>query len=179
MREMDKKNSETINIENNENSSDQLSAKAEDTPEESTKQTPDYYEMLQRLQADFDNYRRRSNKEKEELANYVRGEMIRQLLPILDDLERLLNAKSEQHDLEHGARLIYKNFLTVLKNLGMKSFTDQGKDFDPNIHEALSVKKSPVELDGKIVETLQKGYWLKDKLLRPAKVIVGQNDGNE
>ncbi len=179
MNETDKQNSETTDIKINDDSTDQMVTGAEDTSEKSEKQAPDYYEMLQRLQADFDNYRRRTNKEKEELANYVRREMIRQLLPVIDDLERLLEVKSGQHDLEHGARLIYKNFLTVLKNLGMKSFTDQGKNFDPNIHEALSVKKSPLELDGKIVETLQKGYWLKDKLLRPAKVIVGQNDGTE
>jgi molecular chaperone GrpE len=134
----------------------------------------DYKEMLQRLQADFNNYRRRSEKEKEELAHVVRGNLISQLLPVLDDFERLFRSVPNNEEVKKGAQLIYNNLLSVFKQFGLKSFTDDRKPFDPNIHEALSVRQTTHENDGKILETWQKGYWLKDKLLRPAKVIVGQ-----
>ena len=133
-----------------------------------------YMDMLQRLQADFDNFRRRSEREKEELAQFVRGNVITQLLPVMDDFERLFNSDSENIEIKKGAQLIYNNLFSIFKQYGLKSFTDDRKPFDPNIHEALSVKETTEENDGKILETWQKGYWLKNKLLRPAKVIVGQ-----
>ncbi len=134
----------------------------------------DYLETLQRLQADFDNFRKHCKKEKEELSEYVLGNVILQLLPILDDFERLLKTDTDNSDIKHGAHLIYKNLITVFKQFGLKSFTDSGKKFDPNIHEALSAGETSKENEGKILETWLQGYRLKNRLLRPAKVIVGK-----
>ena len=129
---------------------------------------------LQRLQADFNNYRKRSEKEKEELADFVRGNLVLELLPIIDDFERLLHSKSQNIDVKKGALLIYKNLMMTLEKFGLKAFLDKGKQFNPHIHEALSVKSTSLENDGKIVETWQKGYQLNERLLRPAKVVVGE-----
>lgn len=130
-------------------------------------------DSLQRLQADFINYRRHSEKEKEELAEFVRGNVIFELLPIVDDYERLINSKSNHSDIKNGALLIYKNLMSILHGFGLMAFVDKGKEFDPNYHEALSVQYTDLKNDGKIVETWQKGYKLKERLLRPAKVVVG------
>ena len=134
----------------------------------------EYLEMLQRLKADFDNYRKRTEKEKAELAQYIRGNMINQLLAILDDFERLLETESDGSKIKEGAQLIYQNFYAILQKFGLESFTDQDKFFDPNIHEAVSVLPVNDERVGKITETWKKGYRLNDKLLRPAQVQVGQ-----
>jgi len=154
---------------------------AENDKDDEKKDVPNYLEMLQRLQADFDNYRKHSEKEKEDLAQFIRGNIISQLLPVVDDFERLLNAESDNQEIKNGAQLIYNNLISIFKQFGLKEFNDLDESFDPNIHEALTVKETSFENDGKILETWQKGYWLRDKLLRPAKVIVGQNknDKNE
>ncbi len=127
-----------------------------------------------RLQADFDNFRKHSKKEKEELSEYIVGNVIVKLLPILDDFERLLKTDATNSDIKHGVQLIYKNLISVFEQFGLKSFTDAGELFDPNIHEALSAGETSKENDGKILKTCLQGYRLKDKLLRPAKVIVGK-----
>ena len=134
----------------------------------------DYLETLLRLQADFDNFRKHSKKEKEELSEYIVGNVIVKLLPILDDFERLLKTDATNSDIKHGVQLIYKNLISVFEQFGLKSFTDAGELFDPNIHEALSAGETSKENDGKILKTCLQGYRLKDKLLRPAKVIVGK-----
>ncbi len=87
-----------------------------------------------------------------------------------------LETDSINFDVKQGAQLIYNNLISVFEQFGLKSFTDYGKNFDPNIHEALSVKETTKENDDKILETCLKGYCLKNKLLRPAKVIVGKTE---
>ena len=134
----------------------------------------DYLEMLQRLKADFDNYRKRTEKEKSDLAQYVRGNMIKSLLAILDDFERLLETESDGAKIKAGAHMFYKKFFSTLQQFGLEAFSDQDKPFDPNIHEAVSVLPVTEEKDGKIIETWQKGYRLNERLLRPAQVQVGQ-----
>ena len=89
-------------------------------------------DSLQRLQADFNNYRRRTEKEKQELAEFVRGNVALEILPIIDDFERLLSSKSKNIEINKGALLIYKNLISVLEKFGLEAFLDKGKEFDSN-----------------------------------------------
>lgn len=134
----------------------------------------EYLELLQRLKADFDNYRKRTEKEKAELADYVRGELIRELLPVLDDFERLLATRSDAVQLKQGAQMIYRNLLSILEKQGLEPIESDGESFDPHLHEAVSVASASEDADGKVVSTWQKGYRFKGRILRPAKVQVGQ-----
>ncbi len=130
--------------------------------------------MLQRLKAEFDNYRKRVQKEREGIYDYVRGEVFKSLLPVIDDLERLLNSDASEETLRQGVEMIYKNLMAILQSHGLEAFTDRGNPFDPNVHEAVSVEETEENLDGKIVDTWLKGYRHKGRLLRPAKVKVGR-----
>ncbi|NOY78436.1 MAG: nucleotide exchange factor GrpE [Calditrichaeota bacterium] len=130
--------------------------------------------MLKRLKAEFDNYRKRVQKEREEVYDYVRGDVFKTLLPILDDMERLLNSDASEQSLRQGMEMIYKNLLSTLQAHGLESFSDEGSTFDPNVHEAVSVEETGDHMDGKVLDTWLKGYRYKGKLLRPAKVKVGQ-----
>lgn len=131
-------------------------------------------EMLKRLKAEFDNYRKRVQKEREEVYDHVRGDVFKTLLPILDDMERLLNSEASEESLRQGIEIIYKNLLSTLQAHGLESFSDEGDTFDPNLHEAVSVEEASPRMDGKVLDTWLKGYRYKGKLLRPAKVKVGQ-----
>ncbi len=131
-------------------------------------------QMLKRLKAEFDNYRKRMQKEREEIYDYVRGDVFKTILPILDDMERLLNSEASEQSLRQGMEMIYKNLLSTLQSHGLESFSDEGDTFDPNVHEAVSVEATSEQMDGKVVDTWLKGYRYKGKLLRPAKVKVGQ-----
>ncbi len=131
-------------------------------------------QMLQRLKAEFDNYRKRVEKEREGIYDYVRGEVFKSLLPVIDDLERLLDSGASEETLRQGVEMIYKNLMATLRAHGLEAFTDEGSPFDPNVHEAVSVEATEENLDGKIVDTWLKGYRHKGRLLRPAKVKVGR-----
>ncbi len=130
--------------------------------------------MLQRLKAEFDNYRKRVEKERQGIYDYVRGEVFKSLLPIIDDLERLLSTEASEQSLRQGVEMVYKNLMATLQAHGLEAFSDKGSDFDPNVHEAVSVEETEENLDGKIVDTWLKGYRHKGRLLRPAKVKVGR-----
>ncbi len=130
-----------------------------------------------RLYSEFDNYRKRTNKEKLELIKSASEDLIRDLLPVLDDFERALKA-FEDHDadpeLVAGVELIYNKFLNILKQKGLKPMDALGKDFDTDYHEALTKVPAPSEdMKGKVVDVIQKGYLLNDKVIRFAKVVVG------
>jgi len=143
------------------------------SPASSEEKTNEYLELLRRVKADFDNYRKRVQAEQSKLFDQVRAEFSKQLLPILDDLERLLESPGEDHQIREGAKIICQNLRDVLTTAGVESFAAVGDTFDPNIHEAIGVEHTTPELEGKIIELWQKGYRFKDKLLRPAKVKVG------
>ncbi len=172
-----KKNSFEIEVEGAEQQKRQDEVRPDAADSKSKEQ--EYLEMLQRLKAEFDNYRKRMEKEKQELAEYVRGNLIRELLPILDDFERLLEAESDAQKLKEGARMIYSNLLSVLGKYGLEAFAAEGEHFDPNIHEAVAVAPTSREQDGKIVSTWQKGYRIKDRVIRHAKVQVGQHQSGK
>jgi len=134
-----------------------------------------YLDQLQRLQADFDNYRKRIQRREGQLTDEVRGEMCKQLLPVVDDMERALaHSREEPGTIRSGLELVYGNFISLLTGMGLKAIETSGQPFDPQVHEAVMVVVDPAGRDEIVTEELQKGYFFKDRLLRPARVTVSQ-----
>ena len=131
-----------------------------------------------RLSAEFDNYRKRTMKEKAELIKNGGEKTISAILPILDDLERALNISETSDDVKamrEGIELIYNKFLKVLNQEGLQKIETDGKDFDTDYHEAIALVPAPSEEQkGKILDCVQTGYKLNDKVIRHAKVVVAQ-----
>ncbi len=131
-----------------------------------------------RLRAEFANYKRRVEKEKEEFALYIKAELFKKFLPVLDDfknmIEKTQTGDNNQSVLD-GVKLIYEKFQQILEREGMQKIEALGQDFDPEFHEALMLK--PIEDESqhnKVVEVFQEGFMLKDRLLKPSKVVVGK-----
>lgn len=128
-----------------------------------------------RAQADFDNFRRRTLKEKEELSQYATAKLVTQLLPVVDNFERALtaNAEAAQGDsFAKGVDMIYRQLQQVLEAEGLKAMAPVGEPFDPEHHQAIMTVESDEHGEGIVVEVMQTGYWLKDKVIRPAMVKV-------
>lgn len=130
------------------------------------------------LMAEFDNFRKRTLKEKSEIIKNGAENAMRDLLPVIDDFERALKAIDENGELEslkQGVDLIYSKFMKYLERNGVKPIDSTGKEFDTELHEAVTTFPAANESQkGKIVDTVQTGYTLNDKVLRHAKVVVGQ-----
>ena len=130
------------------------------------------------LMAEFDNFRKRTLKEKSELIKNAAESAFKGLLPIVDDFERALKASENTEDanaLKEGMELIYKKLKKYMEQNGVKEMDPEDKDFDADKHEAISVVPVPDESQkGKILDTVEKGYTINDKVLRHAKVVVGQ-----
>jgi molecular chaperone GrpE len=125
-----------------------------------------------RLLADFDNYRKRAEREQASQARFSMVEPLRELLPVVDNLERALAAPGSAEDLRHGVAMIVRQFLAVLEKLGVEPVPAVGRRFDPRVHEAvLSVEHDEVDAPT-VIEELQRGYVIHDRLLRPAMVKV-------
>jgi molecular chaperone GrpE len=134
-----------------------------------------YLEHLRRLQAEFDNYRKRVKKENESLYAFAQGDLMGKLLPVIDDLERMLNHDDENsRDMIEGIRLIYKNLNKILVEQGLKEIPAVGESFDPEQHEAVGVEEVGENQDGIVTEEWQKGYRFGGRLLRPSRVKVGK-----
>jgi len=124
-----------------------------------------------RLLAEFQNFRQRASKMQLEQAANCAAKTIKEILPVLDDFERA----AQQEEFSEGVRLVYLKLKNTLEKLGVRPMESNGQDFDPDIHEAITEIPAPTpELKGKIVDTIEKGYYLHDKILRFAKVIVGK-----
>jgi len=156
----------------------------------------EWYNRYLRVMADFDNYRRRTQREKEELAQYASMKLIGELLPVLDNFERALQtvgkadrqetanaegqpdgapagaAQTEYEAFRKGVEMIYRQLRQVLEADGLKAMEPVGQPFDPNVHQAVMRVPSDEYEEGTVVEVLQTGYWFKDKVLRPALVKV-------
>lgn len=128
-----------------------------------------------RTLADFENYRKRADREKMEYYKQALAGLTKDLLPVLDNFDRALDHAEEGDDFHRGVLLIYKQLFDVLQKYGLKPFAESGVPFDPNIHEAVVTENDPSLPNHTVKEVLQKGYVLQDKLLRPAlvKVAVG------
>src|ERR687897_1639016 len=134
----------------------------------------EYLADLQRVAADFENYRKRVARDQENLVARAHERLVKELLPVLDDLERALEAATEHEEakLEDGVRLVHRELKEALAKEGLVEIETNGK-FDPHKHEALLTQPSE-EDEGAIIEVLQKGYRLGDRVLRPARVVISQ-----
>lgn len=144
------------------------------------KEKEEHYERLLRTQADFDNYRKRVQKEQASLLRYGAENALIEILPVVDNIERAVSAARTQEkstsQLHEGVELILSQFLDVLKKLGVTPIETVGHPFDPNKHDALLRVHAPDAPDGTVVEEVRKGYCLHDKVLRPAQVTVGTTE---
>ncbi len=142
-----------------------------------TRERDDYLDRLQRLKAEFDNYRKRSARDQESFAARANEALVKELLPILDDLERALDAaeRHEEAKLEDGVRLIHQAFSQALRKQGLEEIGTDGK-FDPHVHESLLSQPSEAE-EGSVIQVVQKGYRLGDRVLRPARVVIAAAKG--
>jgi molecular chaperone GrpE len=137
-------------------------------------------DRLLRVAADFDNYKKRAAREREEYVTLANERLVKELLPILDDLERALSA-AEQHEeaqLEEGVRLVHRSLASLLQRNGVREISAEGK-FDPHVHEALLSQPSEAE-EGSVIDVVQKGYTLGERVVRPARVVIAaaqESDG--
>lgn len=133
----------------------------------------EYLALAQRVQADFDNYRKRAAREQERLVAHAHERIVRELLPILDDLERALEAaeRHEEAQLVEGVRLVEQSLRSVLEKEGLVEIETDGA-FDPHVHEAMLARERDGAEPGAVLEVVQRGYRLGGKVIRPARVIV-------
>ena len=131
-----------------------------------------------RLMAEFDNYRKRTLKEKMDLTKYAEEDVIKGILPVVDNMERAIKSLESATDInavKEGIDLIYKKFLEFLEKRGIKEIEALNKELDTDLHEAVTKFAAPSEdLKGKIIDVIEKGYYLHDKVIRYAKVVVGE-----
>ncbi|MGZ4290804.1 MAG: nucleotide exchange factor GrpE [Gaiellaceae bacterium] len=135
-------------------------------------QRDEYLDALQRLKAEFDNYRKRVARDQQELAARAHERLVRELVPVLDDLERALEAAAEHEEakLEEGVRLVHRSLADALAKEGLSEIETDGP-FDPHTQEALLSQPSDAA-EGTVIQVLQKGYKLGDRVLRPARVVI-------
>jgi molecular chaperone GrpE len=132
-------------------------------------------DRLARAQAEFENVRRRAGKERQEFRDYAVADAIKSLLPVVDSLERALQAKSDAVEFRSGVELIYKQLQAALAKLSVQAIASEGEAFDPHYHEAIEMVETTEAPDHQVIEELQRGYKFKDRLLRPAMVKVAKN----
>jgi len=139
-------------------------------------QAQEYFQRLARLQADFENYRKRSLREREDFLRFASEELIVQLLPIMDNFDRALSFGREKiNGFWEGVEMIYKQFGDLLKTKGVTSVPALGEKFDPVKHEAVAWEETNEESEDNIIKKeIRKGYYLQDKVIRPAMVVVAQ-----
>ena len=153
-------------------------AAAADDPVESLRQEKDaLQDRLLRTAAEFDNYRKRVERERRDFSEFATADVLAELLPIVDNLERALQAPAgpDTEPLRRGVELIHKQMLDLLRKRGVTAIDAAGADFDPNVHEAVVHEASAGHRDGEVIQELQRGYKLGDRLLRPAMVKVAKS----
>jgi molecular chaperone GrpE len=144
---------------------------------EAKRERDEYLELAQRTRADFENYRKRVAKETSEALARGKAELARELLPVIDNLERALASGSDAaaHEaLAKGVGLVLEELRGKLASAGVEAFDPKGEKFDPQLHEALSMQPAEGTESGVVLETLEKGYRLNGQVLRPARVVVSQ-----
>ena len=146
----------------------------EKTPEEKLTEANDKY---LRLYADFENFRKRASKERMDQLKYAGEDVLKQLIPVMDDFDRAIKASENVTDaktIKEGINLVHSKFKNLLSQSGVAEMNATGKVFDPEVHDAVTNIPAPKpDLKGKVVEEVEKGYWLNGKVLRHAKVVVG------
>jgi molecular chaperone GrpE len=152
-----------------------LSATLEVEREQLAKEKAELQEFLQRRQAEFENFRRRVEREKTELFEYASMDAVKTMLPILDDFERALKVETADKEYARGMELIYNRFYDVLKKLGLEPIMTTDGRFDPHLHHAVDMVESEDYPDHTILDEYQRGYYFKGRLLRPSMVKVAVN----
>ncbi len=133
-------------------------------------------DRLARLQAEFENARKRATREQQEFREYALADAVKALLPIMDSFERALQARpNEKSEFRSGVELIYKQLQDALGKLGLQAIPAKGEPFDPHFHQAIEMVETNATEDHHVLEELQRGYKLKDRLLRPSMVKVARN----
>jgi molecular chaperone GrpE len=143
---------------------------------EARRERDDYYDRLLRKTAEFDNYRKRVERERREMAQAVAGDVLETLLPVVDDFERALQVEAGADVAAHrkGVELIYRQLQDLLTRRGVTPIDALGRPFDPRFHQAITYEPSPGRADGEVAEEVRRGYMLGDRLLRPAMVKVAK-----
>lgn len=134
-------------------------------------------EKYLRLYSEFENFRRRTNKERLDWMQTASKDLMVELLPVVDDMERAMKAMQQAGDVKsvEGMELVFKKLYNTLEKKGLKPMQAQGESFDPEVHEAVTQFEAPTEdMKGKVIDELEKGYFLNDKVIRFAKVVVGK-----
>jgi molecular chaperone GrpE len=135
-----------------------------------------------RLAAELDNYKKRVAKERESLIRYAAQDVLQELIPVLDNFERAIESADKSKDFVsflEGVKMIYKNMYDVMGRKGLVGIDAVGETFDPNIHEAVMQVTSEEYPENVVVEELQKGYMLHDRVIRPSMVVVSKGKGEE
>lgn len=136
--------------------------------------TSEYKDNWLRAQAEFQNFRRRLDRDNEMMHATMKGDIIKKLLPVLDDLERALQNRSADDPWANGIELVARKFQTILENEGVKKIEAVGTEFDPNFHEAISHEPADGTQSGHVIGVLQNGYMIGERVIRPALVRVAQ-----
>ena len=139
----------------------------------------EHWERLLRTTADFDNFKKRAAREKQDAIKYANENLLQKLIPVLDNFDMAMSATQSksgdsQQSLQTGVAMILQQLKSAVQDAGLEEIDAAGKVFDPNLHEAVSQKESTEAPDGSVLQQLRKGYKLKDRLLRPATVIVAK-----
>jgi molecular chaperone GrpE len=150
---------------------DELAALAAEELELTRRERDEYLDALRRLKAELENLRKRQEKERARLVQMASERLVRELLPVLDNLERALEAGG---DIREGVRATHEQLVTVLGREGLAPVFSDGKTFDPEVHEAVMSQPSEEHEDGTILQTFERGYLLNGKTIRPAKVVVAK-----
>ncbi len=140
--------------------------------EELAKQIEELNDKILRQYAEFDNYKKRTAREKDAMYDYATGQTILKIFPVLDVFEQALKTQTEDEAFYKGVAMIYERFLKILTELGVKETPGVGEAFDPNLHNAVSRCESEEFGENTVCQVYQTGYMLKDKVLRPAMVVV-------
>jgi molecular chaperone GrpE len=143
------------------------------------RQRDDYYDRLLRKTAEFDNYRKRIERDRQSMAESAAADLVRDLLPLVDDLERALKADANVEAAEayrRGVELIHRRLLEILRKRGVKPIEAVGADFDPHFHEAVAHEAAEGRREGEVIEEFARGYMLGDRLIRPAMVKVAKGE---
>jgi molecular chaperone GrpE len=155
------------------------SASAVADADELQKQRDDYYDRLLRKTAEFDNYRKRVERDRQSMTDAVTTDVVRDLLPLVDDLERALKADTGADGAEayrKGVELIHRQLLEILRKRGVQAIEALGADFDPHVHQAIAHEPAEGRREGEVIEEFGRGYTLNDKLIRPSIVKVAKGE---
>lgn len=147
--------------------------------EEERKKAAEYLDNWKRSAAELQNYRRRVEKERLETVRYATQQLLKRLLEVMDSLDIGLKAVPEQYRNEpwvEGMHAVKRQLMQTLESEGVKPIETEGKDFDPNYHEAMAYEANPGSPEGRIIEELQRGYMLHDRVLRPSRVKVAKGE---